>query len=190
LQKILKNPVHVDRIKPVVEREEDFAKEDSTVVDGEGVHAHLDGFNQVAHPDKGLIAAASSPQVKLPDSEDKIHTGDTTDIGIQGSNDLGCIPDIRNARQVQGKEDEVNGLIGDGVYDIERIVNVRGTGRNRKYLVKWKPIGTEKFKDSWVAEKDVTQLAIDKFHERKTTSGHTRAEFRRGRKRHKDLRRD
>jgi hypothetical protein len=178
-KKVLKHPVHVDRVKPVIERMEDISEEDPALVEGNAECATAstrdiqdgssEGDTDVMNPDPTCLQnppdGGTTPRSILKDTSTK-------------HDNPAAAGDVEAKKQVHFDDN-----ITDDVYEIERIVNVKGTGQNKKYLVKWKDSPTEKFKNTWVAAEDVTQAAIDRFHERRTSSGKTRAAFRKRRKR-------
>jgi hypothetical protein len=174
-RKILKYPVHVDRIKPVMERIDEDVEESDDLVEKE----------------PGTGSPVNSQQDELS-GEMGLATPDLTSSSVLNSVDTGTRmghTDSQTSHPLardDGREQQTNARddVGDDVYEIERIVNMKGSGENRQYLVKWKDSPDEKFKNTWVLAKDVTQAAIDKFHERKTSSGKTRAAFRKGRRKH------
>ena len=50
-----------------------------------------------------------------------------------------------------------------GYYDVEKILDHRGTKNNKEFLVRWK--GYDPDEDSWIKEKDVTQSAITEYRQ-------------------------
>jgi Chromo (CHRromatin Organisation MOdifier) domain len=62
------------------------------------------------------------------------------------------------------------------VYEVEKLRKVKGNGKNRQYLVQWKQ-GDKPYKDSWVRATEITPDLIEKFHEKYTTAGKLRKDY-------------
>jgi hypothetical protein len=159
-QKILRHPVHVDRLKPMVERiSEEREVETETVP--ESVHPGIESGPSLDEQSRTVTESATLldkvPQQfqEMSQLAQEIVTPGLRHPSAEVSDDEGIQIDVPKRTR-----------ISDNVYEIEGILRSKGYGNNRKYLVKWKDSPTEKFKDSWVAAHDVTQLAIDKFNER------------------------
>jgi hypothetical protein len=180
-KKILKHPIHVDRVKPVVERLDEVTESSDLVdlVEG-GIGRSPGDIQQDKLVGVGRETGPAGPDLPIESSPTNRATPrgilkDTTTLSTSAAR-----TDGGESKTVHFGDD-----ITDDVYEIERIINVKGSGDSMKYLVKWRDTPTEKFTNSWVSAKDVTQSAIDRFHERKTKTGKTRAVFRRGRVRHR-----
>ena len=141
-KKVLKHPVHIDRLKKV----------------HEGMRSNSQGSAE-EEPTGGQSVAV----MKL-DKEEQ-HEKDSLPQTIQPE------------EQGQAKWDITN-----EVFEVDRLLRVKGTGANRKYLVKWKQDGSVPYKDSWIIWSDITKDAIDNFHVTHTHGGAVRAQYRRGRK--------
>jgi len=201
-QKILKHPVHIDRIKPVVERKEEEDKDnESGTFQEEEPNAGRTPFsteeplgdrhgrkmgtgvinpNPDSHQGKERGTGVINPNPDSRTSDSKVvETG--TKSTLKSTDSVAMVPTavLGPASCSGGKQVSVGTKVTDNVFEIERIVETKGSGNSKMYLVKWKRSPTEKFRNSWVAASDVTQAAKDKYHERKTVSGKTRVAYRR-----------
>jgi hypothetical protein len=109
-----------------------------------------------------------------------------TDEQIGPEKEVKYVPELntQNENQSDGEdsqqwEDTAPDKPTDNVFLVERLLKVKGTGATRMYLVRWKKTGDQKEKDSWIPMKDISDYAIQKFHEKKTQSGKTRVIYRR-----------
>ena len=73
---------------------------------------------------------------------------------------------------------QLNWGIGNDVYQVERLLKVKGGPGKRQFLVKWKE-GQGFEKNSWVNMEDISQSAIDAFYRTHTVAGKLRKEYQR-----------
>jgi hypothetical protein len=166
-QKILKYPVHVDRLKPVVPRDQrDLSvssdEEDNIDAGVNGVSPQQGGTTHLGERVANSTSNVRSQPLSTPDPPSVTTTVpdvQPTDVEASGTSASSGIAQRNRLRSPTTH-------ITDNVFEIERIVKARGSGDKRMYLVRWKKSPGDKFKDSWVAARDVTQFAIDKFNER------------------------
>jgi hypothetical protein len=222
-KKTLKNLVHIDRVKPMIQRTEEGErneeverqqkvpkrnpkpvvkqivgerpqlKHDSAIVEK---HVVRETPELKHEPELGIgeiSREAPKQQLKTTSrtrSKPKPKTSPETESGIDEQVDwevkVASKPNMQDESQSEGDdsqqwEDSVpeSDKPTDNVFLVERLLKVKGTGANRMYLVRWKKTGDRKEKDSWIPMKDISDYAIQKFHEKKTQSGKTRMIYRR-----------
>jgi len=185
-QKILKHPIHIDRIKPVVEREEEKDNDDGSGTSQEEERMPSSTGEPLDHQGMKMGKGVINPNPdSRPDESNVVETESKSTLRSTESVATGpkAGPKADPASGSGGRQVSAGNEVKDNVFEIERIVDTRGSGLSKMYLVKWKKSPTEKFRNSWVAAKDVTQAAKDRYHERKTVSGKTRAVYKRSLKR-------
>jgi hypothetical protein len=146
--KILKNPVHIDRLK------------------------HVKGQRKIDEEEQELITSGTPSQANETPNEILPSTGGEMENNHEENNTTDELEEETTS------DEEQSWNIENEVYEVERLLKVKGMGNNKQYLVKWKK-GKEKFKDSWVKASDITPNLIELFHKKFTAAGKLRKEFQR-----------
>ena len=156
--KLVRNQIHVDRMKPVKEIKT------KNYNDAGQKMAEKTPLEEVPGPD--------APGEVSVEPDEKI---DTTQI-TNNHNDNGG--DSTQHGPVAESHQSPWG-VRDDVYIVERLTKVRGPMGNREYLVKWAPINGVRSRDSWIRGEDITPSAINAFYEKHTQAGKLRKQFQR-----------
>ena len=165
--KLIKNPIHIDRMKLV-----------KIPKDMEGKGENVDPTptkeeEKIVATEQPVPAAPGGPTVPKNPTEDNAENRTTRNDEEGQMYDDGQSPSLATNSI---KVDQGWGITNN-VYNVERLVKVRGSTGNREYLLRWAPINGARSRDSWVKAEDITPSAINAFYDRHTMAGKVRKVF-------------
>jgi hypothetical protein len=144
--KILKNLVHVDRVKHMIPR---------------------DSVSEDLESEKAKSASPNGQSETLESPDEKETEKSTVNDSVQNS-------EMQEKNGVRNPNEHA-----DNVYEVEKLLRMKGVGPYRMYLVRWKKINGQQDNDSWVRVDDISPVLVQKFHEKFTMTGKLQAQYRR-----------
>ena len=83
--------------------------------------------------------------------------------------------DLRERKEYLESFSSLEGHVSDDMWDVERIIDERGSGKNKLYLVRWAGYGPEY--NSWLPTRDVEWSLIDAWEAKKVADVEAAARF-------------
>jgi hypothetical protein len=144
-KKILKNPIHVDRVK----------------------HAHA----------KPVTAAKNKESTEVEEVKDYGQTpAEVEEVKAESSEHVE--PEEQTVAEKEENGQNKSFRVENDVYEVKKLVGVKGSGAGKQYKVRWKKKPGDKFADQCVKKDDITENLIEEFHRTHTLDGKVRSQFR------------